>query len=463
MSSTSQIGKSSNDERNNSVFNGSEEGGEKVSSEGEIKVTDIRSKPLYNGSHITLETTLLIVCLFMIKHNFTQTAMDDFLSVLTYLLPVGNIMARTFTEFKHLFSKLKYPIVLHYYCSFCLMPIEDKKLTTCPNMHCQHNLTIRNGKSYFIKIPIIEQLQAFLNRPCFYDHLQHRFKRKCNGTLRDVYDGRLYKNLERCGILSSGDNISFMFNTDGAPVFKSSKMSLWPIYLVINELPISCRFNKENMIAGLWFGDKKPFMLNFLKPTVAALERLESGVEMCYKDKGNFTMKAVMLACVCDLPARALLMNFMQYNGAYSCPYCLQPGKSADSGKGHTHVFQYQSDCPKGPERVDVSSALEAHEHLVNNGKENPVNGVKGISLLMGLKYFDTVEGVGVDYMHGILLGVQKHLLTLWLSPQHSKDKFSVFDKLDAVEECILQLKPPSDIKRAPRSIQDTLKYWKSL
>ena len=109
------------------------------------------------------------------------------------------------------------------------------------------------------------------------------------------------------------------------------------------------------ILARLWFGDEKPFMLNFLKPKVAALEILESGVKMCCKDKGNFTMKAVMLACVCDLPARALLMNFMQHNGAYSCPYCLQRGKNADSGKGHTHVFQYQSYCPKGPKRVDVS------------------------------------------------------------------------------------------------------------
>ena len=125
-----------------------------------------------------------------------------------------------------------------------------------------------------------------------------------------------------------------MFNTDGAPVFKSSKMSLWPIYLVVNELPISCRFNKENLIlAGLWFGDKKPFMLNFLKPTVTALQKLESGVDMWYKEKGNFKIRGVLLACICDLPARALLMNFTQYNGAYSCLRCLQRGKNAESGK----------------------------------------------------------------------------------------------------------------------------------
>jgi hypothetical protein len=32
-------------------------------------------------------------------------------------------------------------------------------------------------------------------------------------------------------------NVSFTWNTDGIPVFKSSKFSLWPFYLVINELP----------------------------------------------------------------------------------------------------------------------------------------------------------------------------------------------------------------------------------
>ena len=136
LSATSQTNSSTGNEPEH---NGTKKANENVSSDEGIKMSDIRSKPLYNGSHLTLATTLLIVCLFMTKHNFTQTAMDDFLSVLTYILPAGNIMARTFTEFKRLFSSLKYPIVLHYYCSFCLMPIEDKQLTTCPNMHCLHN------------------------------------------------------------------------------------------------------------------------------------------------------------------------------------------------------------------------------------------------------------------------------------------------------------------------------------
>ena len=48
-------------------------------------------------------------------------------------------------------------------------------------------------------------------------------------------------------------------NTDGVPVFKSSKVSIWPLYLVINELNYSKRMAYENMIfVGLWFGEKKP-------------------------------------------------------------------------------------------------------------------------------------------------------------------------------------------------------------
>ena len=43
--------------------------------------------------------------------------------------------------------------------------------------------------------------------------------------------------------------------TDGIPVFKSSKFSVWPLYLVINELPLNkCLCSSNVILAGLWFG-----------------------------------------------------------------------------------------------------------------------------------------------------------------------------------------------------------------
>ena len=45
-------------------------------------------------------------------------------------------------------------------------------------------------------------------------------------------------------------------------------------------------------------------------------------------------------------------------------------------------------------------------------------------------------------------------------SIQHSTEAFSAFDKPAKVEQRMSELKSPSDVKRAPRSMQDTLKYW---
>ena len=65
--------------------------------------------------------------------------------------------------------------------------------------------------------------------------------------------------LEDNGLLSNPDNISFLWNTDGVPLFKSSKVSMWLIFLVINELNPKLRFKSENMIfARMWYGTVKP-------------------------------------------------------------------------------------------------------------------------------------------------------------------------------------------------------------
>jgi len=50
------------------------------------------------------------------------------------------------------------------------------------------------------------------------------------------------------GFLKNTANISFTWYTDGVPVFKSSKISMWPLYLTINELPFRERKKRENTL-----------------------------------------------------------------------------------------------------------------------------------------------------------------------------------------------------------------------
>ena len=68
-----------------------------------------------------------------------------------------------------------------------------------------------------------------------------------------------------------------MLSTDGVPLFKSSSADLWPVFLVILNLPRNIRMNAQNIVlAGLWYGSKKPPMHLLLKPIIEKLDRLHT-------------------------------------------------------------------------------------------------------------------------------------------------------------------------------------------
>lgn len=77
------------------------------------------------------------------------------------------------------------------------------------------------------------------------EKLQYRFRRtKLNeNAIEDVYDGELYKlHASPGGFLSDPHNISFLGNTDGVALIRSNGYGVWPVYLVINEIPPHLRY-----------------------------------------------------------------------------------------------------------------------------------------------------------------------------------------------------------------------------
>ncbi|XP_062599997.1 uncharacterized protein LOC134261585 [Saccostrea cucullata] len=317
-------------------------------------------------------------------------------------------------------------------------------------------------------MPVDSQVKNLFSQKGFYEKLEHRFQRQnIQGRYEDIYDGQLYKSYcENDGPLSKQENISFTFNTDGAPVFKSSKVSVWPLFLVINELPFKLRMFKENMLmAGLWFGRNKPVMGTYLSPFLDCFKKLHEGIQCFSPFRGNFTCSGYLLCGTADLPARSLVCNGVQYNGSYSCWKCLQKGETSKRGKGHTHVFPYQPEHPKGPERTvnDVHrDAQQAMDNLEHRRTGFSVNGVKGPSWVTFFPRFNIVCGIAIDYMHGVLLGVQKLLLRLWFSSEFKSKNFSFHEHVQEVDNRLRNLKPTLDISRLPRSIENDLKYWKA-
>lgn len=83
------------------------------------------------------------------------------------------------------------------------------------------------------------------------------------------------------------------------------------------------------------------------------------------------------------------------------------------------------------------------------------INGVKGFSILLSMVCFDIVWSLPVDYMHGVLLGVTRQLLKLWIKFFFTKDD------IKRINLRIQNIKLIRDIRRNPRTL-DYLKKFKA-
>lgn len=58
------------------------------------------------------------------------------------------------------------------------------------------------------------------------------------------------------------------------------------------------------------------------------------------------------------------------------------------------------------------------------------MNGIKGASALMMLRYVDLPHTIVIDWMHSVLLGTVKTLLTLWCGAAYKGRRFYIGDKV---------------------------------
>ena len=204
-------------------------------------------------------------------------------------------------------------------------------------------------------------------------------------------------------------------------------------------------------------------MLTFLQPFHSVLSNLENeGLLVETFDNNHFTTCAILLAGTCDLPAKCLVCNTIQYNGFYGCLKCKQAGQTVKTGKKgrHTHAFALDFANPKGPKRTH-NKTLEESRQAASQRKS--VNGIKGPSWFSGLKHDDIIYmyGTGIDYMHCVLLGICKCLLGLWFDSGETAD-YKINSRISTVDARLATIKPPNNISRVPWSIENHQKYFKA-
>lgn len=427
----------------------------------------MQNQPSYSGAPITVNESMLMILTLFVKHNLTKTCLADIISLINLHSIADNLIQNSLYKFTEYFDiNLDETFQKHFYCSTCPSQELESKHDQCG--------TCREGTqaSYFIQLPFLNQLHEMYKRQGFYESLQHRFNRQASpNTINDVYDGSIYRQFSQPGeVLSSANNISFGWYTDGVPVFNSSKVSMWPFFLTINELPFNVRFNRENILmAGLWFGKQKPaanYVLRELRDVINVFLNIGHNFHLPRRPR-PINVKGLLLFGACDLPAKAEFLNLVQFNGKYGCPNCLNPGETyflqreaaAEDNRrvGHTNIYRYEGNNRL---RTSAETIAQGFEALAIG---RPVKGVKGPSSL-ALIMPNHITGTGIDRMHCVDGGVIKKLLTLWFTPRYSDSPFSLTrpkNLVEVIDRWIKQIKPPKWVHRYPRSIADVT-HWKA-
>lgn len=392
------------------------------------------------------------------RHSLTGAALTDLLLLISLHCLEPNSLSNTLFLFKKFFAKWQFPVKMHRYCNICLTELPLDNICT----KCLKKRSFQVNASLFLEIPIISQLRTLFSREGFYDDLQYRFNRvkKNPDNIEDIYDGNIYKQFMKEGFLSVASNISFMWNTDGVSLFNSSNFSIWPLYLRINELPPQKRCLTENMIiCGIWFGKGKPNMNYYITQFHQSFTDLITGIDINIPNRDHpVLVKAIVLSGTCDLPAKCLVLNMHQFNGAYGCAKCKQKGETFNTAnRGHKHVYPFDKDNFKGPKRTHYETMLEGERATI---EKKVVNGIKGPSVL-SLIVRDIINSTAVDVMHTVYLGVMKKLLGLWFDGKHSNCAFSLSKFKEEISNRMISITPPNFVQRVPRSLRD-LHYWKA-
>ncbi|CAF1577303.1 unnamed protein product [Adineta ricciae] len=332
---------------------------------------------------------------------------------------------------------------------------------------------------YFFTFDLASQLQQILDCStdlCLVNHAKNR-----PTTLQDIVDGEFYQRLL---IAERGNNfLTLTMNVDGVSPNRSSSLSIWPVFLVINEIEKGKRFALENLIVGgIWPGPSKPsreHMFVFLTDIVEQLKVLERGqvfhVHSSCGSSRRISLKVFLTSCCCDKPAQCLVQRIAEPIAKFGCGACEIHGIYNYEGRCNTFPMTEGDRLRKRDNKrydelllVYESNAKElaafiergtrGRNKLMNKHKLS-VKGIQGPCVLRSLAYFDVGSSFLVDSLHNVYLGVFRRLLNMWLSTAYQDQQWSIHGQLDKLDMMLTNVHFPSTTTRLPRSLAKFNKY----
>ncbi|XP_043467520.1 uncharacterized protein LOC122501822 [Leptopilina heterotoma] len=262
------------------------------------------------------------------------------------------------------------------------------------------------------------------------EYLHFGLERAVRSILREYKRKGITLNHVRLGI-----------NVDGLPIFKSTNEGLWLI--LCSELN-----SKQVYPVGAFFGRGKPNDANeFLKQFIdEATKVINDGLK-----EENVRVSIEYLSC--DTPAKAFILYLKGHTGYDSCTKCniegvyvLHERKRQENKKGKGKKSGNTCFPGIGPFKLKTDdNEIDSDVHPI----------------FADLPGFGFISSVPLDYMHLILLGVMKRLITLWIKGPTTV-KIST-NQVNSISKKLLTLRHscPVEFARRPRGLFDCV-HWKA-
>ena len=225
--------------------------------------------------------------------------------------------------------------------------------------------------------------------------------------------------------------------TDGLSVFKNPQKSIWPVILSLCELPPGMRQSKLNkIIAGVWFGNGKPNSTVLFSKLVDELKYIEENpLNVSINGKSKYVNIQLNIVLV-DTPAKATVLDMVQFNGYYGCPNCKQKGRTSLTNYFlQLRYFQY---ILKGIRKFNktIYPLTRANVKLRNNENflddaEKGTSGVKRKSILTSLLQFP--DSAPLDYMHLVFEGIFLNMLNHWFDTSNNDQPYYISNFLTLI------------------------------
>lgn len=106
----------------------------------------------------------------------------------------------------------------------------------------------------FYYVPIRKQIELLFEKKVLP---VEKYSRRNKNSISDVKDSLIYEEFLHSiknNNLNSSSIYTFTLNTDGISLCDKSNLSIWPVFIAINEIDIESRFYLDNtIIAGFTF------------------------------------------------------------------------------------------------------------------------------------------------------------------------------------------------------------------